>query len=277
MSSTSTPYNKQRGFMSIERILINVADVQRSVDFYGRYLSARPIGAVSDSSAVIDVLSATIEFARLDKSQPSTWKSDDLQKGFRHIGFKVANIDALAAELKADGVSFHLDPLDAQGGVRITFFYDPDGTLLEFVQGDLQYHVVSNEDGVAAERALGAPDRPRFDHIAITVDDLGATQEFYREFGFGHIGTINQPGDPRGFGINYLKAADTVLEVFTYEAEKESRAPQLDSAGFVAVKLASSTNPTLAGTLVGKAVNGTIVYSDIDGFLYSVPERADER
>jgi catechol 2,3-dioxygenase-like lactoylglutathione lyase family enzyme len=263
--------------MSIERILINVADVRRSVDFYSKYLNARPVGAVSDSRAVIDVLSATIEFARLDKGHPSTWKADDLQRGFRHIGFKVANLDSLAAQLKADGVSFHLDPLDAEGGVRITFFYDPDGTLLEFVQGDLQYHSVSDWDGVAAERALGVPDRPRFDHIAITVDDLRATQEFYREFGFGHIGAINQPGDPRGFRINYLKAADTVFEVFTYEAEKESRAPQLGSPGFVAAKLASSGNATLPGTLVGEAANGATVHADADGFPFSVPERGDER
>lgn len=271
-SPTSTPYKEQRSFMSIDHILINVADVQRSVDFYSKYLNARPVGPVSDSRAVIDVLTATIEFARLDKGHPSTWKGDDLQRGFRHIGFKVANIDSLAAELKDDGVSFHLDPLDAEGGVRITFFYDPDGTLLEFVQGDLQYHSVSDGDGVAAERALGVPDRPRFDHIAITVDDLGATQEFYRDFGFGHIGTINQPRDPRGFRINYLKAAGTVLEVFTYEAEKESRVPQLDALGFVAANFAASTNVTRPATFVGEAANGTTVYADADGFPYSVTE-----
>lgn len=259
--------------MSIEHIVINVADVQRSVAFYSRYLDARLVGAVSASGAVIDVATATIEFVVPDQLVASTWKGDDLQKGFRHIGFKVADLDARAATLKADGVPFHLDPLDAEGEVRITFFFDPDGTLLEFVQGDLHYHEVVNAAGVVAERALGVPERPRFDHIAITVEDFVATEEFYRPFGFDNIGTINQPHDPRGFRIDYLRGGDTVLEVFTYAADKESRTPQLDAPGFVAVALApmnSAGQPVVvAAAEVGTAPGGRPIRADADGFTFS--------
>jgi catechol 2,3-dioxygenase-like lactoylglutathione lyase family enzyme len=255
--------------MSIDRILIGVADVRRSVDFYSRYLGAAVVGTPTETGATIDVVTAVIEFARLDSPRASTWKGDDLQRGFRHIGFKVADLEARVARLKGGDVPFHLDPLDAEGEVRITFFFDPDGTLLELVQGDLQYHAVIDEAGVAAERALGIPDRPRFDHIAITVEALAATEEFYRDLGFGNIGTIDQPADPRGFGINYLRAGDTVLEVFTYEAEKESRTPRLDAPGFLAATL-SGPAVVPGATVVGVAPDGRTVHADADGFAFSL-------
>jgi catechol 2,3-dioxygenase-like lactoylglutathione lyase family enzyme len=253
--------------MSIERILINVADIQRSVEFYSRYLDARLIGEPTDSRAIVDVVTATIEFVRLDVARSSSWKGDDLQRGFRHIGFKVANLDQLAAKLKENAVPFHLEPLDAEGEVRITFFFDPDGTLLELVQGDLQYHVVLDEHNVAAERALGVPDRPRFDHIAITVENLQRTEGFYGAFGFRNIGVIHQPNDSRGFEINYLKGSDTVFEVFTYGAEKEFRSPQLDALGFVAAEL-SAADPAPVAAVVGSASDGSTVRADADGFPF---------
>ena len=85
---------------------------------------------------------------------------------------------------------------------------------------------------MAAERALGVPERPRFDHVAVTVDDRAATDAFYAPLGFSFIGTIEQPHDPRGFSIGYLKSGATVLEVFTYEAGTQTRSPQPDAPGF---------------------------------------------
>jgi len=255
--------------MAIRSILINVADISRSVDFYTRFLGAEVVGDTTSDHAVLDVLSATVELSRIDEAQPSTWEADDLQRGFRHVGFKVAKVDPLVAVLKAGGVPFQLDPLNAEGGVRITFFFDPDGTLLEFVEGDLQYHRIANERGVAAERALGVPERPRFDHVAVTVDDFAATQRFYGPFGFEHIGTINQPHDPRGFNINYLKGGDTVLEVFTYDSDKRERTPQLDAAGFANARLTAAAAVQHGGR-VNKPADGSPVYADVDGFVYSV-------
>lgn len=255
--------------MAIESILINVTDISRAVDFYTRFLRAEVVGDPTPDHAVLDVVTATIDLRRIDGAQASTWEADDLQKGFRHVGFKVARVDPLADDLKAAGVPFHLDPLNAEGEVRITFFFDPDGTLLELVEGDLQYATIADERGVAAERALGVPERPRFDHVSVTVDDFAATQGFYGPFGFEHIGTINQPNDPRGFRIEYLKGGDTVLEVFTYDADKRGRTPQLDATGFVSARLTAAA-PVEHGVRVDTAADGSTVYADADGFAYSV-------
>jgi catechol 2,3-dioxygenase-like lactoylglutathione lyase family enzyme len=252
--------------MAIENIQINVADLTHSVAFYRDFLGAVPVGDQTDDRARLDLVTATLELVRVTDPAASSWEGDDLQRGFRHIGFKVANLDELAARLKAADVPFHLDPLEAEGGVRITFFYDPDGTLLELVERDLQYNTVVDGALVDAERALGVPERPRFDHVAVTVDDFEATKAHYGSFDFAHHGTILQPHDDRGFEINYLKSGDTVLEIFTYDAQKRAREPQLDAAGYVAARL---TGASVGDHQVGAAVDGA-VYADVDGFTYTV-------
>ena len=260
--------------MAIDNILINVADVQRSVDFYTTFLDAQVLGKVTDERADLDLVTATITLVHATGSAASTWIPDDLHKGFRHVGFKVAAVDPMVAVLEAANVEFHLRPIDAEGEVRITFFYDPDGTLLELVEGDLQYHEILDEAGVAKERALGVPERPRFDHIGVTIDSVQASEQRYAPFGFVNIGAIHQPSDPRGFDINYLKGGDTVLEVFTFTAAKADRVPQVDAPGFVGVRLtpgqdAATVDPTSIGTLVGTALDGRLVYADTDGLAFS--------
>jgi len=250
--------------MPIQNVIINATDVARSVDFYTKFLDAEVVGQLSADRAVLDLVTATLELRAVGAGE-STWVPDDLQRGFRHIGFKVDRVDPRAEVLKGADVPFHLDPLDAEGGVRICFFYDPDGTLLELVQGDLQYAEVLDPEGVAAERALGVPDRPRFDHVAVTVDDRAATDAFYRPLGFSFIGTIEQPHDPRGFSIGYLKSGATVLEVFTYEAAKQSRNPQPDAPGFAWAELAG---PAPAGATPVSTASGASVLADADGFLF---------
>jgi catechol 2,3-dioxygenase-like lactoylglutathione lyase family enzyme len=264
--------------MSIDNLFLNVADVPRSVEFYERFLGAHVVGEVTPDHALLDFVSATFELVRLDNGQPSSWRGDDLHKGFRHIGFKVPHVDALVAKLKAADVPFHLDPLDAEGGVRISFFFDPDGTLLELVEGDLQYHEIANEAGVLAERALGIPARPRFDHVAITVGDLSATEGYYAPLGFSRIGTIHQAHDPRGFEINFLKSDDTVLEIFTYAAPKQDRPPQLNALGFVAARFtfASTRFVPPEGSVVGESAAGEPIFADADGFTFSLAKEPND-
>ena len=257
--------------MPIQNVIINSTDVARSVDFYTTFLDAELVGEATPERAVLDLVTATLEL-RAVPAADSTWISDDLQRGFRHVGFKVDRVDPRADVLKRADVPFHLDPLNAEGGVRICFFYDPDGTLLELVEGDLQYAQVLDADGVAAERALGVPDRPRFDHVAVTVDDRAATDAFYAPLGFSFIGTIEQPHDPRGFSIGYLKSGATVLEVFTYETEKSSRAPQPDAPGFGWAEIAGAA-PTAGVTPVENAA-GAAVLADADGFLFAAADGA---
>jgi catechol 2,3-dioxygenase-like lactoylglutathione lyase family enzyme len=258
--------------MPISNILLNVRDVKRSVDFYVSQLDAEVIGEVTEHSALLDLVTATVRLNRVIEPEASTWIPDDLQKGFRHLGFKVAAVDPLVARLDAAGVEFHLRPIDAEGDVRIAFFFDPDGTLLELVEGDLNYHDVISEDGVARERGLGVPTRPRFDHIGVTVASLSTIRDRYLPFGFELIGTIHQVNDPRGFEINYLKGGDTVLEVFTFDAATTYRTPQLAAQGFSSITLAAAAAAPLEslGEPIGFGSDGSTLFADADGLVFAV-------
>jgi catechol 2,3-dioxygenase-like lactoylglutathione lyase family enzyme len=255
--------------MAIHNVLINVSDVPTSLDFYSRLLAGTVVGTPTADQAVLDFETATIELRRLDAAVPCTWQEDDQVLGFRHIGFKVAAVDPLVAELKAEGVPFRLEPVDAVGDVRIAFFFDPDGTVLEIVEGPLQYHEVVDADGVAAERALGTPSRPRFDHVAATIRDLDATAGSYAPSGFANIGTLLFQEDPRGFRIDYLKGGDSVLEVFTFQAGVRSEAPRADALGFVAVELEGSDDLRPPASAVG-TVDGRTVYADANDFPFTM-------
>ncbi|PZE64060.1 VOC family protein [Curtobacterium sp. MCBD17_021] len=253
--------------MAIESVLLNVRDVAQSAEFYTRHLGATVISSSPDA-AELDLVAARFVLTRVDAPAESTWIGDDLQRGFRHVGFKVADLDARVSALHDAGVPFHLEPIDAEGGVRITFFFDPDGTLLELVEGPLQYHDVHDQQAVDRDWGLGEPDRPRFDHVAETVADIDRTTEFFAELGYVRMAGIHQPSDDRGFEITFLRAGDSSLEVFTYDrAEKQERTPQLDALGFAAVAFgATGTKSAPAAGAGGGSVAlavGTLLGQDV--------------
>ncbi len=95
------------------------------------------------------------------------WVDDDRQLGNRHLALYVSDVDAEAARLKEAGVEFTIEPQDATGEVRLAFFRDPDGAVLELLSGPPRYHR-AYADEAAAPPAPGEP--PRFAHLAITVE-----------------------------------------------------------------------------------------------------------
>jgi catechol 2,3-dioxygenase-like lactoylglutathione lyase family enzyme len=252
--------------VTIRSIHLNVANIERSVEFYTEFLGAIPVGEATTESAELDLVTATIKFHRVDTGS-SEWEPDDLQTGFRHVGFKVSDLDLLVEKLRAAGTPFHLDPLDAEGGVRITFFYDPDGVLLELVEGPLQYHEVLDAEAVDRDWALGDPSRPRFDHVAETVADLAATEAFYHPLGYVTMAGLHQPHDPRGFEIVFLRSGDSSLEVFSFNsADTRRRTHEGTDRGFVAVELEKAAQGAVAAR--SRLSDGRPLVADPDGLFH---------
>ncbi len=265
---------------AIRQIDIGVSDLGRSVAFY-----TDVVGLTLDESATdhqrLARLSAGTAVLVLTEVGPAAdrdnWVTDDLQKGFRHIGFKVSNTDAVADRVRRAGIPLQLEPLDAEGGVRIAFFPDPDGVMLEVVQGDLQYHRVLSQPEVDDERSQPVPDAPRFDHIALTVEDLDtAIEVFSSGLDYVPIGQLTQSSDPRGFVITYFRSADTVFEVFTFTAPKTSSpwTPGEGRAGFRAATVvgADRTAAGAALVMVGATLKTGNVWLTPDGFPLRVVE-----
>jgi catechol 2,3-dioxygenase-like lactoylglutathione lyase family enzyme len=214
---------------------IGVSDLARSEEFYAGLLGLAT-GTLSEDDRGRRVRwlgsgdtphAGRVRLVELGPgARPTSWERDDLQRGIRHFGLKVRDIDAAAAALVRAGVEFAVKPFDAFGGVRIAFFFDPDGAYLEFVQGHVQHNNVWSE-GLVADEVAAYEDwdgTPRFDHVAVTVPDLDEALDVYRDhLGFGVVGQLVRPEDERGFLITNLRAGAGTLEVFTYAVPTHRR------------------------------------------------------
>ena len=253
--------------MPFSSVVVSSANVARSVAFYRTFLGAELIGTATEERADLDVLAGSLCLVRVAADAPaSTWEDDDRQRGFRHVGFKVDRLEPWTTPMQQAGVRFHIEPRDAVGGLRIAFFYDPDGTLLEFVEGNAEYAQVLDPAAVASERALDVPVRPRFDHVAMTVADVDTTVERYRPLGFVPFGTLEFPGDERGLHITALRSADTVLELFDFSDPTRAREPQVGCLGFQFAVLAGAHLGD-AFVPVATTADGIVVHADPEGLL----------
>lgn len=256
--------------MPFRSVLINVRDVAASVAFYRRFLAAVPI-AVTPDAAELDLVTGTIRLTRVGDDTPATtWSDDDRQRGFRHVGFRVDVLTRWTDPLAAAGTRFHIEPCDAVGGLRIAFFRDPDGTMLELIENNPAYDAVLDADLVAAERAMPVPDRPRLDHVALTVPDVPAAVDRWRPLGFRPFGTLVPPGDERGLHITDLRSGDTVLELFAFTDPTRARAPQLGAVGFQAAVVGDvDAGDDVPGGFhpVGTGPDGSDLVADDDGLL----------
>jgi catechol 2,3-dioxygenase-like lactoylglutathione lyase family enzyme len=100
-------------------------------DFYVETLGLPIVGAFAGHNIIfIQAGSTTIELIeRTGYTAPASG-------GWDHFAFTVDDVDAAYAELSARGVVFHVPPrsFPDPAEVRIAFFKDPDGNVLELVQ-----------------------------------------------------------------------------------------------------------------------------------------------
>jgi len=245
--------------VSITNVIAQVSDVA----FYREFLQAAPVGEPTADRAVLDLGIATLELLRKDGGRPSTWRESDTYRGFRHIGLKVKDLDAVVVRLKGAGATFRLDPLDVpRSGARIAFFFDPDGLVIELVERHLTYHDVHDEAAVADELSMPAPGRPRFDHIGHTVADLDRALAYYGPLGFTHAGTLHVEGT-EGDRLDFLRSGQTVLELFSFLHEPTIPNPvDAEALGFVAMEVPGVSADN--GRPVTVLPDGRVVIADAD-------------
>jgi catechol 2,3-dioxygenase-like lactoylglutathione lyase family enzyme len=277
---------------------IGVSDIDRSLWFYCdvlgfRLVGSTPLGATSGGGARAYHLvcpGGAINLLTLgNRRTTSVWSGDDLQLGVRHVGMKVADVDGWAQRLRALGTPFRLEPVDAVGNVRISFFEDPDGANLEIVQGYLDYSKVWDPALVAreAETTVPAPGTIRFDHVAVSTTDLRTTLDFYeRSFAFEVIGQLFYPDDPRGMTITMLSTGGAKLEVFTF-TEPMTGCPWAAGADFAGLRHigletadvdAATRRAAAAGGHVATAAGAgpgqrAVMLTDLDGIPLEVVAR----
>ena len=216
------------GFEDFQHVTISVANREKSLAFYRDLLGFPYLGRLNynnEVGLVIDFIeigkNGILEIFSFTKApvKPTEFIPDDRQLGMRHMAFTVKNVDETAARIRKAGVEFTLEPVDAYGGVRIAFFKDPDGTLIEIQQGQLHYDTVGQHRLPVPIPPSGAPGHSEliYDHVALTVSDLDKALAFYKGIlGFPLLGQL-KCNDERGFVITYLQFGNAILELFTFD------------------------------------------------------------
>ena len=122
----------------VEHIAINVLDLKKSIDFYGRVLGFDQLETVDRGDFTITYFALPdghrLElFDYCDKKQRIP--RDDSDSGLRHIAFLVEDVAACEAKLREEGVEIALSTCDLPAlGMRVLLFRDPNGITLEFCE-----------------------------------------------------------------------------------------------------------------------------------------------
>ncbi len=123
---------------TFDHILIIAKNLERSIEFYKLvgFDHLETINRPNDRVALMCLDDVKIEIMNLPKGKETEREPRKLTDlGFRHIGFKVNDLDAIYNKLKNE-IKFDSEPKNIPGreNRRTVFFKDPDGVELHFVQ-----------------------------------------------------------------------------------------------------------------------------------------------
>lgn len=106
------------------------------VDGLGAELTRR---RAAGGAQAIDLLIGGVKlFLREQSEGESLGEPGPSRFGTDHLGLRVDDLDATAAELKRRGVEFDLEPKQMGPGLRIAFVRGPDDVRVEILQRDSQ-------------------------------------------------------------------------------------------------------------------------------------------
>lgn len=138
----------------VRHIGIVVRDLDRALTFYGDLLGLEVVRSTDESGPFLEAIlgipdakvrtvklaapgaETQVELLAFTSPSPEVSPSPPLTRtGPTHVAFTVQNIDDLHTRASAAGIAFTTPPrLSPDGGAKVTFCRDPDGTFLELVE-----------------------------------------------------------------------------------------------------------------------------------------------
>jgi catechol 2,3-dioxygenase-like lactoylglutathione lyase family enzyme len=109
-------------------------DVEKAVEFYTQVMKAevKKVQGSGDRKMVdIDLGGVPV---RISSSTGADNAWTGLRYGLHHLGLILNNMDEFAANLKANGVEFVVEPTQPRPGVKLAFIKAPDNVLFEIVE-----------------------------------------------------------------------------------------------------------------------------------------------
>jgi catechol 2,3-dioxygenase-like lactoylglutathione lyase family enzyme len=121
-----------------DHVSINVSDIKRSLDFYGRILGLQQQQTVDCGDFDITYFAlpdgSRLELFDYHGKNLASPRTESVV-GLRHIAFQVEDVATHEEFLKAAGVQITLPTCDLPNlGVRVLLFLDPNGVTLEFCE-----------------------------------------------------------------------------------------------------------------------------------------------
>ena len=124
-----------------DHIHLRSPDPEATAAWFERMLGAQVIRSVVEGKPRVDLkLGGADVFimpvGAADKVNPPPVTP---YQGLDHFGLTVSGLDAVAAELKAKGVEFTMEPRTIRAGLRVCFLRGPQGVSVELLERDDKY------------------------------------------------------------------------------------------------------------------------------------------
>ncbi|MBW6399868.1 VOC family protein [Roseomonas sp. HJA6] len=119
----------------IDHVHLRSTDPNAAARFYMEALGARETGRTEIRGAlrlVLDLGGLTLFIEAVPPATPHPPEPPYL--GLEHLGLRVPDLDAAAADLRSRGVRFVTEPREARPGTRIAFIEGPDGVRIELIE-----------------------------------------------------------------------------------------------------------------------------------------------
>lgn len=124
-----------------DHIHLRTPDAEATAQWFARILGAEIIRSEHQGVPRIDlkVGGASIFLAPVKPGDGVNPAPVTPYQGLDHFGLRVTDIDAVAADLKAKGVEFTMEPNVARPGLKICFLRGPQGISIELLERDPKY------------------------------------------------------------------------------------------------------------------------------------------
>lgn len=119
---------------TFDHVHLIASDVDRAADFYVRMFGAALVnrGLVSGQPQVWLDIGGTLLIIR--GRRPTDQLVEGKNTRIDHFGFRVENLERAAAELKAKGAKFTVEPMAFNPTTKIAFLEGPDGVRIELLE-----------------------------------------------------------------------------------------------------------------------------------------------
>jgi lactoylglutathione lyase len=124
-----------------DHIHLRSPDPESTAAWFERFLGAQVIRSTQQGQSRIDLKLGGADIFIMpvgagDKVNPPPVTP---YQGLDHFGLSVSGIDAIAAELKARGAEFTMEPRTIRPGIRVCFLRGPQGISIELLERDQKY------------------------------------------------------------------------------------------------------------------------------------------